>query len=838
MNRCKISWQILSAMLLTALCWVAILAATDIVGGERSILITDLSQQYIEYHAALRQNGYTLFTWDSGMGMNFLGIFAYYLASPLTAVIFLFPENMLPTALLCIISLKIVLSAGTMAAYLSTQPRMSCTVVVAFSLSYALSAYSMANCFNLMWLDGVVLLPVLVVAARQIYENRHFFPLVLLLVLLFVSNYYIAYSVGIFLFLLYLSWIVAHKSGTPVAAVGRFLGAAVLAAGLSAVLLLPAFLSLQGSHIDIGGISLSGGIACAPQTLLQKWIFTPFDSATHSGTPNLFCGTITVLLIPLFFCCRSIPKRERLTVGGLLLFMTISMVFSATDLAWHAFQFPTWFVCRYSFTAIFLLCDCAARTTGAMHSISPAYRKTIPVCIGCLLLFLAVILRLHYAVALTVLAAFCGYILLLFAYKQYRRKRILRHLTAIALVAAVAGQMLLGGVYTLQELDKQLHFESDGDYPTFRQRSAALVSLLDIVDDGTFYRVGNSTARNANDGLSAGYHAVSHYSSLSYQSTHLLMKRLGMHCTVGNKIFRYYGSSSPLDAVMNVRYIFDTDDLRYGLQDTGLAYGDTRLYENRYALPLMYAANDAILQFTAQDGNPFAAQEALYSSLIGEAVDLYTELPVVTGPAPGIIGDGGILTITIDNPKAQNVLLYFQNNLPEFSQVYLNGKRLNVYNDRLVRGVIDLGRHEAEQITVKIPVGATSTFSAPIACGLNESTYVQAVQKLQSGTPLQMIVEDTRVVCKVQASQEQVLFTSIPADKGWSVYIDGKRMEWQAVDNALMAVLLPEGTHTVEWVFCPRGLIAGAVISGTSLLLCIALAVWLHIRKKQKNPAL
>lgn len=836
MKTVKNAYTALISMLLTALCWAVILAAQDMLpGGGRSILITDLSQQYIEYHAAVRGGGSLLFSWDSGMGINFLGLFAYYLSSPLTAVIFLFPESMLPTAILCIISLKIAVSAGTMSLWLGSLPHATKQGCLLFSLSYALSAYSMANCFNLMWLDGVILLPLLALTARQVYEKRRFFPFLCLLALLFLSNYYIAYAVGIFVFLLYLTWLTADLGQKALSALGRFFGAVILAAGLAAVLLLPAYFALQGSYTHINGFVVAGGIACPPQMLLEKWIFTPFDSATHSGTPNLFCGTAAVLLTPLFFCCRSIPKRERFVAGGLIAFMAVSMIFSATDLAWHAFQFPTWFVCRYSFTLIFFLCSCSARTLSEGNGITLSHRAAVTGGVILSVAVLGITLGVHWLATVITLCLLVLFALLLFLQKITARLPLLRHIGTVLLVLAVATQSVLGGVSVLRGLDEQLHFEQAEDYPAFRARSKQLVALLDTVDDGTFYRVGNATARNANDGLSAGYHAMSHYSSLSYQKTYRFMKRLGMHCTVNNKIFRYMGATSTLDAVMDVRYVFDTDDRRYGMRDTGVAYGDTRLYENKHVLPLMYLADDDVLQFTAEDGDPLAAQEALYTALTGEDIDLYTPLSVISRHIPGAIGKGATLTFTINNPTRQQVLLYFGNTLPEFSLVYVNGKRLNVYNDRLVRSVIDLGCHDAGQVVVTIPVTSAATFSQPLAYALCEDEYERAIAMLQSETPLQLSVDNTRIDCTVHARQQQVLFTSIPADAGWVAYIDGEKAAWQAVDGALMALPVPAGTHTVQWRFTPKGLLPGAIISGTTFCVCIALAVWLHLQKRKQK---
>ena len=55
--------------------------------GDRQILVTDFWHQYYPFlrllHEKLRSGGSLLYTWDSGMGTNFLSIFAYYAASPL-----------------------------------------------------------------------------------------------------------------------------------------------------------------------------------------------------------------------------------------------------------------------------------------------------------------------------------------------------------------------------------------------------------------------------------------------------------------------------------------------------------------------------------------------------------------------------------------------------------------------------------------------------------------------------------------------------------------------------------------------------------------------------------
>ena len=108
----------LAAFGLTAVIWTAALAVFGFYPfGGKSILITDLNQQYVEFHAALydmvKSGSSLLFTWDTGLGMNFLGLLAYYLASPFTLLLFCFPRAMLTEAILFIISMKLAASALT-----------------------------------------------------------------------------------------------------------------------------------------------------------------------------------------------------------------------------------------------------------------------------------------------------------------------------------------------------------------------------------------------------------------------------------------------------------------------------------------------------------------------------------------------------------------------------------------------------------------------------------------------------------------------------------------------------------------------------------------------------
>ena len=95
--------------------------------GDRSFLRTDLYHQYAPFFQELKDklaNGESLFyTWDIGLGTNFMAIFAYYLSSPLNWFLFLCPSSLVIEFITYGIVLKMALSSLTMTWYLNRQHR-------------------------------------------------------------------------------------------------------------------------------------------------------------------------------------------------------------------------------------------------------------------------------------------------------------------------------------------------------------------------------------------------------------------------------------------------------------------------------------------------------------------------------------------------------------------------------------------------------------------------------------------------------------------------------------------------------------------------------------------
>ena len=91
--------------------------------GDKSILSLDMDGQYIYFFSQLR-DVYTgqaslFYTFERCLGGEFLGYFTYYLASPISFLVVLFPAAMITEAVKFIIIIKCGLSGLTFAIYLS-----------------------------------------------------------------------------------------------------------------------------------------------------------------------------------------------------------------------------------------------------------------------------------------------------------------------------------------------------------------------------------------------------------------------------------------------------------------------------------------------------------------------------------------------------------------------------------------------------------------------------------------------------------------------------------------------------------------------------------------------
>ncbi|MBQ8841599.1 MAG: YfhO family protein [Ruminiclostridium sp.] len=101
-------------------------------------------------------------------------------------------------------------------------------------------------------------------------------------------------------------------------------------------------------------------------------------------------------------------------------------------------------------------------------------------------------------------------------------------------------------------------------------------------------------------------------------------------------------------------------------------------------------------------------------------------------------------------------------------------------------------------------------------------------------------VKPTKLKIEVNAGDDDMLFTTIPVEKGWTVKVDGVETEYVEVLDALIGVPLAEGRHTIEMSFTTAGYPMAVIITVSGAVVFIALIAISRIitAKKSKKASL
>ena len=182
--------------------------------GDSAILYSDMYHQYypffVEFRRALLSGESLLHSWSVGLGMDYLGLIAYYLASPLNLLCVLVPESLLLEFFSVLTPLRLGLaglSFGYLLKKLFGKEDLSVPVFASF---YGLCSWALGYLWNIMWLDTFALLPLVVLGTVYLLRDKKFGLYTFSLFLSIFSNYYIGFFICIFVFLFFFVYEICH----------------------------------------------------------------------------------------------------------------------------------------------------------------------------------------------------------------------------------------------------------------------------------------------------------------------------------------------------------------------------------------------------------------------------------------------------------------------------------------------------------------------------------------------------------------------------------------------------------------------------------------------------
>ena len=788
--------------------------------GEESFLRTDMYHQYApffsEFQYKLTHGGSLLYSWDIGMGVNFAALYSYYLASPLNWLIVLCPKNFIIEFMTYMIVVKIGLSGLAFSWYLRRHFKTVDFGIAFFGIFYALSGYMAAYSWNIMWLDCILMFPLIMLGLEKLVQEKKCILYCITLGLSILSNYYISIMICIFMVFYFLALLIleGRKPWKEVLVNGvHFAVYSLLAGGLAAVVLLPEIYAMK--------MTASGDINF-PQTFSSY--FSIFDMIarhlpaveTEIGLdhwPNIYCGVAILIFFLLYLGCRKIRQREKIVMCSLLLFFYASFSINVLNFIWHGFHYPNSLPCRQSFIYIFLILTAGYHAYIYLHEIP---WKHVATAFFATVIFVIMAQKLitddafHFSifyVAIIFLAIYTGLINL------YQRG-INRNVLVLLALGVVALEAAVNTTVTSVTTTSRTSYVKDN--------KASIDLTESLLPNPDFYRVEKVTRKTKNDGAWMNFPSVSLFSSTANADLSKFFKKLG--CESSTNAYSITGSTPLVDALFGVKYALYSEETGENEVSSLVSVQDEmQLWKNNYALSLGFmlpydVENNWQLELT----NPAEVQNDL--SVVLGASPVLSEVPSeVKGKSFTFTPDtDGDYYVFVSNKKVEKV-------------VALMGEKTKNF-DNVSRGyLLELGYLKSgEEVTLRNDDNDQDLIASAYRF-LPEG--LESVYQVLNKNPLKLTKwTDTQIKGTVNADKAGLLYLSIPFDKGWTVKIDGKEAEPYKIFDTFLSVHMTAGTHEVTLEYMPEGLKSGGMITGGSILILLVLTGLAARKNKKRKP--
>lgn len=813
--------------------------------GKESVLALDLNGQYVYYFEALRDavwgDSSLIYSWSRNLSGEFLGIFAYYLASPFTIIPVILPRSVMLGALELMQLCKIGAAAVTFAVYLKNRKNNKPFTILTFSAIYALMSYSVVQLMNPMWLDGLIYLPLIIFGVEILIDEGRRLNLIIPLTLMFFANFYIGYMVGIFtaIYFVYYYFSRSELSEKKVflKAFLNFGMSAIVAVMAAMVVILPAYNSLKLGKLEFTTPDFALKTQFKMIDFFTKLLPFSYDTVRPEGLPIVYCGVLTLMLIPLYFLNRNIRIKEKVSNALLLAVIFLCMYLSTVDLALHGFQVPNWLPFRYSFVFCFVMIVMAAQAFEHLEGIS--FKEIGGTFFG-ILGFLIYIEGQGYEnikpleTVLPSILIISVYFSALYYLKKYQTKTL-----SIVVLILVCVELFSVSLYTLFAIDSDVVYSNYSSYKGYIETGREVVEKIEA-QDSSLYRSEKTFHRTVNDAMAFGLKGVSHSSSTMNAPVIELLSALGF--TSRGHYTKYNGATEVTDAILGIKYILNKDKQVYNY-DVKFSQSDIDVYENPNALSIGYMASNQIKGTKIINKNPFVNQNILVSALIGDSTKsvfkrilvnniIYNNVNVENAgnhTKYTKIEDGldTYVKFMITAPTDEVIYVFFPSSYERKANLWVNGEFVSEYYETENYCIMPIGKFEpGEEVSIQTTLTKDELYMQDQDIYyLDKSIFDDVISQLKSNQWNITKYSDTYLEGEITANADEVMFTTIPYEPGWNITVDGKKVQPVKLLDSLIGIQISEGTHTVTMKFFPQYLSIGIIVSITGLILIIIIGI-------------
>lgn len=787
--------------------------------GNKTVVVIDSNTQYVTFLSYLKSilltNNDFKYTFSATLGENMIPLIGYYLMSIFNLFVIFFRIENIKILFTILILVKIGLCAVTMEYYLEKKYKKNTLI---FSICYALMTYNIVYMYHIMWLDSIMLFPLVILGLDYIFENKSAALYIFALALSIICNYYIGFIICIasVMYFVY-KFVFQYKNINIKKTIINYIIASLSAGMLSAFILIPSVLGLMGGKLMTNNIDAKFNLSYL-NVIAEMYSASTGVNAWHAG-PMVASSVLTLLLIIIYFINKNVDKKEKIINGVSLFILATTFVFNPLCILFHGLTNPNCFNYRHAFIFVFFALNLAIRSYNEFKIDKKTIRKSSYIFI--ILSLIILVCQFEFNTITYNISIIISLILgIWYLYALKNKRSIITYLVIIDLLINSISGVLLITLSDKQYMDKYKNYVKD------------VSEVINSIDDDSFYRVektfdreSNKSMLSINDSMIFNYNSISHFDSTTKESTEKLLESLGQRKLLTRA---YYNDSTYLlDSIFGIKYVLSKDEYKnYKLinENNGI-----KLYENPYYLSLGYKVNNINVDFS---NDPFYNENEMIKAFTGLDSNIY-KMEKYTLTSENVEINNNVYTPVNTGKLNYNIViteddyLYMYipvnekvgTNYPN-AKVYINGVFYKDYLTKYSWNTLCLGKYnKGDTINVTIEFTHEIIMDDIYFYYENLDIFNNHYNILKENEVKIKKTTSSNILGTISLEDSSYILFTIPYDKGFECLIDGKHVNIESALDSLIAVKVESGTHEIELIYNPPGLKLGIYISLGTLIL-------------------
>ena len=777
------------------------------------------------YKNVLLGNESLFYSFKGLLGYNFYATSIYYMFNPTNLLcIFSTSENILEYYTF-IILLRIGLSGFTMCKYLKYKFKNQSNLrYIIFSISYALMAYNVCYFFNYMYFDTVVLFPIVVLGLDKLIYERKNKLYILSLTLSIISNFYIGYMVCIFSLLYFIYNIIIYKLDKNI--IKDFIISSLLSGFMCMIIIIPEASELLKGKALLYTSSKTEYFKFNMNFLNIFYKFLPGSTSNYDlkyGMVNIYVSLFVIILVIKYFFNKKISKKERITTLIFILFFLLSISFNLLDFAWQLFQKPIWYPNRYIFTFSFFLITIAMKEiTNITYKTNIKENLIIIISFILLTLYSIISLKIHND-NLKIISYILGIILIL-QYTFFLNNKNAKYL----LVMLFFIEVTTNAIFTLKIMGKTTTMTQ---YKTNEEINEKAVKHIKEIEnkDNNFYRMELSTSTVHNSPSLLNYNGINHFNSVKNAKTLNFLNKFNYQVTDDTSV-EFNNYNPYLTSLLGIKYINGSKDEMY--------------YENVYnENPYMYLNKDALSlgymiynKEFKESNSSYQNTENLINSMLNTDIKRYKVIDNFNGEDTEIkeidnkkyVISKTSIKIEMEDKASNSMFLIPSRNISFVASysIFINDEEIK---DAVIKqSPIFINKGDTYKIIIKSNLSKTELNSLKWY-QIDYDKYIETINELKKNEfNITKYNKDNHIEGNIDVNNDKnVLLLTIPYDKGWNIYVDDNKVNYDICFDSFICLDLDKGKHNIKMNYVPSGFIVGLIISSLAFIVTI-----IYIRKK------